>query len=138
MGTSCPPLPLTGDVTPPCWSADRLRCHAGCMADPVDVGVRRLHTRSRGRWLVRDAAGAETVWTLTGPGVGTWERQGGPDSPGAGPFRIARVVEWPTVGAVCSVIVDDPAVEWTRPGRVIVSRDIAVIWAVVADEAALP
>jgi hypothetical protein len=48
------------------------------------------------------------------------------------------VVEWPTVGAVCSVIVDDPAVEWTRPGRVIVSRDIAVIWAVVADEAALP
>lgn len=107
------------------------------MTDQVDVGGVRLRLRSRGRWLVLDAAGAETVWTLDGPGTGTWERRDGPDSPGVGPHRVVRVIDWPTVGAVSTVIVEDPAVPWTSPGRVMVSRDVVAVWALVPDEAKL-
>lgn len=80
--------------------------------------IKRFTGQSRGRWRVTDANGRVSIWDMDNC---TWKGESG------GPWRIIRGVNYPMVGAIFEVEVEDPTREWTMPPKVLVSSNVVSI-----------
>lgn len=82
------------------------------------ASVKRFTGRSRGKWRVTDDNGRVSIWDMDNC---TWTGVSG------GPWQIIRGINYPCVGAVFEVEVEDGSRPWTAPPKVLVSTNVVSI-----------